>query len=219
MLREGDKALVSNTLGQGDQTGRVHANAFTTLGLLNTAWSNHTVREQLPFTYKLDDHGKRRRVRQFDVRRTSRALEAETTVATFGDLFQSGNIAEAMNTIRNEAVAMRFERASDSTPWFLSFGEMVEELRATARYFMREPVVQLDGTVVERWKTGSYEEFIKRFPKQRCTSAGVLEVCACWGTLHWILPDGRKESRKLMRPPLIIQKANSSTVFSMYREK
>lgn len=212
MLRAGDKVVKS-----GEKQRWTHANSYSTVGLLKVAWANSSGRHQLPYTYKFDAAGKRYKSSCLDLMQSTRALETTTTVAAFSDTFQQKQLTSAFEDIRKHAVGLRFQRASDSTPWHLNFGEMVEILRPNARYFMREELVLIDGTVTERWVTRDYQEYIKRYPKRNMVTSGVLEISACWGNVTWIMSDGTKQSRRIYRPPLVLKAANSSTVHTMYR--
>ena len=228
VVRRGDTAFVDETDCQvvaaaADATdtdtsmARTNCNTYTDEGFLSVAWGSLSGTQQQYRSHTRDANGKRRRVGLgTDIRGSTRGLEASTTLAAMAVLEQDEQIDKIFDDIRQNAVAVRFQRASDSTPWNLFFGEMCEQLRTVARYFTREEVRLVDGTLTERFVTCSYEEYVAKHPRRRNTMYGVVEICASWGTLTYIDTNGVSHKRQVRRAPLVLERTNSSTLFSMY---
>ena len=142
VLRTGDTAASSNHT----QTERPHANTYTASGLLQVAWKDRSGHSTHRYSYLRKGVGQRERIRQMDVRDSSKPLTVSTTVAALSHQHQAHAMSDFCAQNFPLSYAIRIRRGSDSTPWALQFGELTNELRESARYFVRRTITRIDGS-------------------------------------------------------------------------
>ena len=150
-----------------------------------------------------------------DVRESSKSLSVTTSVAGLSLQNQQRQFSSFWNDTAKTSFGIKIARGADGTPWTLNFGELHEHLRECARYFVRKQVTLIDGTIEDRFTTVPYSEFVKLYPRFRNTSYGVLDVSAVWLDITVLSKSGISR-RTIRKPPLIMQKGNSSCMQSMH---
>ena len=116
------------------------------------------------------------------------------------------------------------QRAFDSTPMLLRFGNMGQETMTTARYLKQvEPTVEKP---YQRWKLISYDEWRRDNPRARMPTMGVLELLVMNGDVvqptfedpvHW-QKTFQARGQPFILPLSVIESNNASCTYSAIEE-
>ena len=119
----------------------------------------------------------------------------------------------------NSEVGVCVVRNFDGTPGFFRFGSLASRLLKHSRQLIK--VEPEDENRYAYWKTVSYEEYKRRYPRSN-PEMGILEILATkaevsWGTMGQDAngrPFPETDRQEFISPPQVIQKANASTCLS-----
>lgn len=167
-------------------------NRWTSKGFLRLAWDSVGI-------------GRRHRpTGAVDVQSSHRGREAASSLAALSFAAQEHALSVAL--------CVYLEHGFDATPMLLRFGQLRGALQEHARYLAQ---VSSDPAF-PRWTTVPFEEWKKQNPRAPSV-CGVLEVFAQRSELFWVSASGgeiSEHARVLRYPPMILQRANSSCMFS-----
>ena len=102
-----------------------------------------------------------------DVQTSHRAAESTISLAALDHSMQNTDIATLFDAFRSKTIpvtGITLHRGADATPWLMLFGSLTSELRANARYLVREKITLGDGREQWRWKLVKLAEHNSTIP-------------------------------------------------------
>ena len=188
---------------------RTHANTYTPQSCIRTACKEIGGDTTLKHEQGIQDH-----------RHHLDMLMNCTTVAKH----LHRNAAKKLYQESGDSHGVVMQRAFDSTPMLLRFGNMGQETMTTARYLKHvEPTVEKP---YQRWKLISYDEWRRDNPRSRMPTMGVLEILVMNGEVvqptfedpvHW-QKTFQTRQQPFILPLSVIQSNNASCTYSALEE-